>query len=119
MFTYQIDLSDTAREHIMRLLEKEQGIGFRVSIKKTGCSGYSYVPTIVHEAKADDAVLSGIAAFPIFIDTHYAELLEKIYIDLIEDNVMGLKQKKLVFNNPKEAGRCGCGESFHIDEQNE
>jgi iron-sulfur cluster assembly protein len=119
MFSYHIELTDRARLHIVRLLEKEQASGFRISIKKTGCSGYSYVPSIVQQAEAHDAILSDIADFPVFIDTQYAEFLQEVHIDLIEDNVMGLKQKKLVFNNPKEAGRCGCGESFHIKEQTE
>ena len=29
------------------MVEKDQGVGFRLSIKKTGCSGYSYLPRII------------------------------------------------------------------------
>ena len=114
MTAYHIQLSETARDHIKRLLAKEAGTGFRVSIKKTGCSGYSYVPSIVTKPAPQDAVIDNIADFPVYIDSHFSDLLQELNIDLIEDNNMGLKQKKLVFNNPNESGRCGCGESFHV-----
>lgn len=114
MSSYNIQLTEKACEHIKRLLIKEAGSGFRISIKKTGCSGYSYQPSIVSKPELNDAILSMFTDFPIYIDTQYADLLKDVTIDLIEENTMGLKQKKLVFNNPKESGRCGCGESFHV-----
>lgn len=114
MTAYQIQLSEKARDHIKRLLEKEAGTAFRISIKKTGCSGYSYVPAIVTKPEPQDVILDNIADFSVYIDSHFSDLLHDLTIDLIEENNMGLKQKKLVFNNPKESGRCGCGESFHV-----
>lgn len=116
MMTYDIQLTESAKEHIKRLLDKQGGIAFRLSIKKTGCSGYSYVPSIVNEISPEETVLNEIADFPVLIDTQYADLLQTLRIDLVEENNMGLKQKKLMFVNPKESGRCGCGESFHINE---
>jgi len=111
---YHITLTDNAKEHIQRLLNKEAGSAFRLSIKKTGCSGFSYAPSIVQKPAALDVMLPNVADFPIYIDAAYADLLQELQIDLIEENATGLKQKKLVFTNPKESGRCGCGESFHF-----
>ena len=109
-----IQLTEKAKEHIKKLIAKENGLGFRLSIKKTGCSGYSYVPSIVTTINANDFKLED--EFAIYLDSNYVNLLNDITIDLQEENSTGLKQKKLVFGNPREAARCGCGESFQISE---
>ena len=109
-----ITLTPAASEYIKKNLAKENGIGFGLTIKKTGCSGYAYLPTILMEEKAQNIVIEH-DGIKIFIDPLWAHLFEGITIDYVEEEKAGLKQKKLVFNNPNEAGRCGCGESFHIE----
>ena len=52
----------------------------------------------------------------IFIDAAWVDLLQSLHIDYIEETKTGLKQKRLVFTNPNESSRCGCGESFHIEQ---
>ena len=51
----------------------------------------------------------------IFIDTSWLHLLQDLQVDYVEEEKTGLKQKRLVFTNPNESSRCGCGESFHIN----
>ena len=116
MSSYQIHITDTAREHIKTMLKKADGIGFRLSVKKTGCSGYSYAPSVIKTVQTTDIKLDDVIDFSFYIDTQYSALLAQLTIDLIEEDQTGLKQKKLVFTNPKEAGRCGCGTSFHMSE---
>lgn len=108
-----ITLTPAAIEYINKMIAKEHGIGFKLSIKKTGCSGFSYVPSIVTELKATE-VQTEIQGVQLILDPVWMHLLEGIQIDYLEEDKTGLKQKRLVFTNPKEAGRCGCGESFHI-----
>lgn len=110
----QVKLTETARDYIKQAILKQQGTGLRVSVKKTGCSGYSYVPSVVNTAAANDTVVD-MEGVMVYLDTAWLHLLDGIEIDFIEDEKTGLKQKRLVFNNANEAGRCGCGESFHIE----
>lgn len=111
----QITLTTAAAQYIKNQLEKSKGIGFRLSVKKTGCSGYSYKPEIITESKAGDVALDPQFEINIFIDPLYQHLLEGLVIDCQEDKALGLKQKRLTFSNPNEHGRCGCGESFHLE----
>lgn len=108
-----ITFTEAALSYIQKMLQQKNAAGFRLSVKKTGCSGYAYVPELVVKAQVNDVILekNGIA---IFIDAASQTLLQDIQVDYIEEEKSGLKQKRLVFTNSKEAGRCGCGESFHV-----
>jgi len=108
-----IVISDAACAYIKKMLDKQNGVGFRLSVKKTGCSGYSYLPTIVDVINANDLVIEK-NGMNIFIDIAWLDLLQGLHVDYLEEEKSGLKQKRLVFINPNESSRCGCGESFHV-----
>ena len=109
-----ITVTDAASDYIKKMLEKNNSVGFRLSVKKTGCSGYTYQPTVVDTINPADQVIEVQSNLKIFIDTAWLDLLQNLQVDYIEEDKLGLKQKRLVFTNPKEGDRCGCGESFHI-----
>lgn len=109
-----ITLSDSACQYIKKMLEKSNHHVFRLSIKKTGCSGYSYAPSTLDCANEKDISLT-TGGITVSIDPQWKELLQHLHIDYAEDDTSGIKQKKLVFTNPNEASRCGCGESFHVE----
>lgn len=109
-----ITFSAPACAHIKKMIEQNNGIGFRLAIKKTGCSGYSYLPSVIDKINPDDEMLE-ISGLKIFIAAEWRHFLQDLEVDFIEENKNGLKQKRLVFINPKEASRCGCGESFHVE----
>lgn len=111
---FNIHFSDEACTYIKKMLEKENGVGFRLSVKKTGCSGYAYHPSIVNTLNKTDILIekNGVT---IAIDSQWLSLLTGLQIDYSEEEKSGLKQKHLIFTNPNEASRCGCGESFHIE----
>jgi iron-sulfur cluster assembly protein len=109
-----IQFTTTAIQHIHTMIQKKPGsVGFRLSVKKTGCSGFAYVPEIIESLKDGDVALNN-HPIPIFIDSKSVTLLQDITVDYLAEPGDVLKQKRLVFINPKEAGRCGCGESFTI-----
>lgn len=109
-----IQITTAASEHIQKMLDQNyKSIGFRLSIKKTGCSGYAYVPEVVEYVNTNDLHFLQ-NDLHIYIDPACEELIKGMTVDYVADNV-GLKQKKLVFINPNEANRCGCGESFTIE----
>lgn len=114
MMANHATITQAASDYIKKMLLKEAGKGLRLSVKKTGCSGYSYLPTIIQEVNPTDVMVEAHGV-TIYLDVAWLHLLEGVTIDYVEENKSGLKQKKLVFNNDKESGRCGCGESFHIE----
>src|SRR3989338_1070294 len=111
-----ITLTEAAAAYIKTLLKKKgDNAVFRLSLKKTGCSGFSYAPDIVTSIKAQDKCVKTDKGFNVYLDTQYVDYLQGLTIDYREEANMGLKQKRLIFINPNEDGRCGCGESFHIE----
>lgn len=110
-----IVLTDAACDYIKKMLEKNNGIGLRLSIKKTGCSGFSYSPSVIEAINAADISFEAANGIKIYVDTAWLDLLQGVHIDYIEEGKSGLKQKRLVFTNPNESSRCGCGESFHVE----
>ena len=112
--TMNITFTESAITYINKMLAKNNGIGFRLSVKKTGCSGFAYYPTIINDAIEDDITIES-NGMKIFIDAKWVHLLQEIKVDYLEEEKTGLKQKRLIFTNPNEASRCGCGESFHVE----
>lgn len=84
----------------------------RLSVKKTGCSGLSYVIDYVKAPMEQDIVLPLTETCLICIDKLSYPYLKGMQIDYVKQ---GLNQK-FVFNNPNQTGQCGCGESFTVDE---
>ncbi len=109
-----ITVTANAISYLQKKLASQPGQVFRLSIKQTGCSGYSYVPSLA-AAQATDTAMEVAPGLSIYLDTTWLHLLEGVTVDYIEEEKSGLKQKRLVFINQKESGRCGCGESFHIE----
>jgi iron-sulfur cluster assembly protein len=109
-----ITFTAAACDYIKKMVEKEQGAAFRLSVKKTGCSGYSYLPAIVQEINPADTKLTLANGTTVFVDPMWQHLLEGVQVDYVEEDKNGLKQKRLLFTNPNETNRCGCGESFHV-----
>lgn len=111
-----ISLTDAAADHIKNMLAKEKnGLGFRLSIKKTGCSGYAYQPSIIEKVNAEDMHFTTKNGVEVYVDPGCVQFIKDLVIDYVDDNTTGIKQKRLVFINPNEKNRCGCGESFTVD----
>lgn len=115
MMNLSITLTDAACAYIQKMLEKSQSAGFRLSVKKTGCSGFSYLPSIVDVIDPADITFDAGNGLKIAVDPDWLHLLQGIRVDYVEEEKSGLKQKRLIFTNPNEASRCGCGESFHVE----
>lgn len=110
-----ISLSDNALKHIMRNVEQQNALGFRLAIKKTGCSGYAYVPDIINQINADDLHFS-FQNLEIYVAKDSAQFLQGTVVDFQDQ---GFGQTKLIFHNPNAANLCGCGESFNLAEPEE
>lgn len=110
-----LTLTDKALTHIKTmLLEKEQPAFFRLSIKKTGCTGLMYVPEIATEIKEADIKVDNAFDLPIYIDGQWQYALVGTEMDYVEKS---FGQKVLSFNNPNADSLCGCGESFNLKDE--
>jgi iron-sulfur cluster assembly accessory protein len=101
--------TDEAVAHIRKSLVRFPGGGFRVSIKKSGCSGYKYVPEVVAGPKEGDVEWVTEQGLRVFVDL--PGVMKEVRVDL---ETRSLGQKQLVFHNPNVIHECGCGESFQI-----
>ena len=107
-----IQLTVAAINHIKNVIERRGGgIGFRISIKKTGCSGYMYVPVVVDAATEGDIQEQVSDDLLVFIDPACADILDGTLLDYVKKD---LGMEMLQFNNPNAEGLCGCGESFKL-----
>lgn len=106
-------LTDSAANHIKnQLSERGKGVGVRLGVAKTGCSGYSYVFDYVDEINPADKAFE-VQAIAVYIDKKSYPYLKGTQVDFKKQGL----NHKFVFVNPNQSGECGCGESFTIDDE--
>ncbi len=106
-----ITLTEAAAERVRALVARgDDGVlGLRVGISTKGCSGLSYKVEYAKEKKQFEEKVED-KGVTIFIDPTAIMFLIGSEMDYQE----GTFESGFVFTNPNEAGRCGCGESFHV-----
>jgi len=89
------------------LLAKGDALGLRLGVKRSGCSGWSYVAEVADSTREDDTRFDedGIS---VFVDAQALELLDGTEVDLERDGL----NSRFVFRNPNVTAECGCGTSF-------
>lgn len=107
----ELEFSEAAIKHLIAYLRKEQEyIGIRLSVKKTGCSGLSYVVDYVKEPKDEDLIMHLADNYIVCVDKSSYPFLKNLRMDYVKQGL----NFKFVFNNPNQTGQCGCGESFTV-----
>lgn len=102
-------VTEAATTYLVSCLEKNASFtGIRLSLKKTGCSGLSYVVDYIEEPKDSDFAFPLNEQYQVYIDRSSFPYLKGTVVDYVKENL----GSKLVFNNPNQTGECGCGESF-------
>ena len=106
----KISLTDTAARHVQGFLESRgRGLGIRLAVKTTGCSGLMYQLTFDNERKEGDSTFEDNGIEVVVDKKSYLYLLGTIL-----DFSGGLNGKGFVFKNPNADRTCGCGESFSV-----
>jgi len=103
-------LTEAAARHINRYLGRRgKGVGVRLGVKTTGCSGLAYKIEFADEIAPEDIVFehSGIK---ILVDPKSLPYIDGTELDFAREGL----NEGFKFNNPKERDRCGCGESFRV-----
>ena len=110
-----INLTERAAEHVKNYLAKQgKGVGLRVGVKPTGCSGYQYVIEAAEQVNDQDQVFES-NGIQIVTDPLSLRYLAGTELDYVREGLnSGFK-----FNNPNVQDTCGCGESFNVKETTE
>lgn len=105
-----ITLTQAAARHITRYLTKRgKGIGVRLGVKTTGCSGLAYQLEYVDEPAPEDLVFEGFGV-KVLADPKSLAYIDGTELDFVREGL----NEGFRFNNPRERDRCGCGESFRV-----
>lgn len=105
-----ISISDTAAQHVAdQLAERGHGIGIRVGVKTTGCSGMAYVLEFVDKLEVGDEIFEE-QGVKIIVDPKSLVYIDGTEMDFVKQGV----NEGFEFKNPNAKGECGCGESFSI-----
>ena len=105
-----ISLTDSAAVRVRTHLEKRgTGIGLRLGVTQTGCSGYSYVINYADEIDASDVVFED-KGIKVVVDPEALQLIDGTEVDFVKNGL----NEAFSFRNPNITGECGCGESFNV-----
>jgi iron-sulfur cluster assembly protein len=105
-----VTLTDRAAQHVQRYIEKRgKGVGLRLGVKTTGCSGLAYKLEFADEIQPEDAQFESHGV-RVLIDPKSLAYLDGTELDFVREGL----NEGFKFNNPNEKDRCGCGESFNV-----
>ena len=106
-----ITLTESATRQITaHITERGEGIGLRLGVKRSGCSGFAYVVDVADHISRDDVILEN-RGIKIVVNSEHVPLLEGTEIDFVRQGL----NDSFRFRNPNASGECGCGESFSVD----
>lgn len=106
-----ITLTESAAKQIVQSLEKRgSGVGYRLAVKNSGCSGFMYVLDYADEINDGDAIIEKDGA-KLLVGPESLPFIDGTEVDFA---TQGLNQT-FVFNNPNAVSTCGCGESFNVE----
>jgi iron-sulfur cluster assembly protein len=107
-----ISFTEKASKKIQQIITKRgKGLGIRIGVKTTGCSGLAYVLEYVDEYKADESTINYAQSnFVVLVDKKHDVYLKNMVVDYVRNGL----NEGFEFTNPNERDRCGCGESFRV-----
>jgi len=98
-----------AKKIVTNLTKRGQGLGIRLGVRTTGCSGLAYVLEYIDKLNPEDISYEQ-NGFVIVVDPKSSAYLDGLEIDYVRQGL----NEGFEFNNPQEKDRCGCGESFRV-----
>lgn len=105
-----VSLTERAADKIKKQIQRRgQGLGIRLGVKTTGCSGLAYVLEYVDVETSDDVKIE-CHGCTIFVDPKSCPYIQGMTVDFVRNGL----NEGFEFSNPNERDRCGCGESFRI-----
>ena len=103
-------LTDSAANRVRSYLDaRDDSIGLRLGVTKTGCSGYSYVINYAEELRDSDVIFED-KGVKVVVDPEALALIDGTEVDFVKNGL----NEAFSFRNPNITGECGCGESFNV-----
>jgi iron-sulfur cluster assembly protein len=105
-----VTVTEKAAKHVSTFLAKRgKGVGLRLGVRTTGCSGMAYKLEFVDEINTDDLRFdsNGVS---VFVDPKSLPYLDGMELDFAREGL----NEGFKFNNPNVKNMCGCGESFNV-----
>lgn len=105
-----ISLTNAAADRVQSFLSRRgHGLGLRLSVKKTGCSGFSYVVNYADALGENDVVFEEHGV-KVIVDRDALSYIDGTEVDFVRQGL----NESFRFRNPNVKGECGCGESFTV-----
>jgi len=105
-----VTMTERAAQHVSSFLARRgKGIGVRLGVRTTGCSGMAYKLEYADAANEEDKSFESHGV-KILVDPKSLVYLDGTELDFVRDGL----NEGFKFNNPQEKDRCGCGESFRV-----
>ena len=105
-----VTLSEKAAKHVANYLVKRgKGIGLRLGVRTSGCSGMAYKLEFADASNPEDLVFESHGV-KVIVDPKSLPYLEGTELDFVREGL----NEGFKFHNPREKDRCGCGESFRV-----
>ncbi len=105
-----ITLTEAAAKHVQAFMKnRSSGIGIRLGVRTSGCSGMAYVLEFADE-KADEDHLFEAHGVTVIVDPKSLLYLDGTELDYTKEGL----NEGFKFNNPNVKDACGCGESFNV-----
>jgi len=105
-----VTMTERAAQHVAGFLSKRgKGVGLRLGVRTTGCSGMAYKLEYADGVQPEDQTFESHGV-TILIDPKSLAYLDGTELDFVRDGL----NEGFRFNNPNEKNRCGCGESFNV-----
>lgn len=105
-----VSLTSAAARHVEKSLAKRgSGIGLRLAVKTSGCSGFAYALEFVDAVNAEDRCFETFGV-KVIVDPRSLGMLDGTELDFVREGL----NEGFKFNNPNARANCGCGESFAV-----
>ena len=105
-----INITDKAAYYVNdQITERGHGLGIRVGVKPSGCTGLSYILEFVDQVLPEDLVFED-SGVKMFVDPKSLVYLDGSELDFVREGL----NTGLEFRNPNVSAECGCGESFTV-----
>ncbi len=105
-----VSLTPAAARHVGKsLVKRGSGIGLRLAVKTSGCSGFAYALEFVDALNADDQCFE-THGMKVIVDPRSLAMLAGTELDFVREGL----NEGFKFNNPNARANCGCGESFAV-----
>ena len=105
-----ISLTESAAHRVKTFLAaRGHGVGLRLGVRKTGCSGFAYVVNYADAVHDGDLVFED-RGVKVCVDPESLPLIDGTIVDFVKQGL----NEAFRFRNPNVKGECGCGESFSV-----